>query len=256
MSEHCLSKPGAWPDDPWGHEHPVIKVADKIFAFVGAVGVGVKGGANRDVADEWLQRYPDDASVMAYIGRSGWNTSSSAARSPTTSCSRRSTTPTGWWSASCRRSTARRAGTPRPEVASAAGQRRSSGRRRWGPRWSQWGWPGPWKRPGGRRSASALRSFFSIRRISSAMMSSRPNRNAPRQDVPSRTSRTGARETRGGWPASPTRARWPSRASTTKRNRPTASPTLLSQRRAAPLRARSCVRVELDDAVQSAPGRR
>ena len=26
------------------------------------------------MADEWLDRYPDDASVMAYIGRSGWNT--------------------------------------------------------------------------------------------------------------------------------------------------------------------------------------
>jgi predicted DNA-binding protein (MmcQ/YjbR family) len=25
------------------------------------------------VADEWLARYPGDASVMAYIGRSGWN---------------------------------------------------------------------------------------------------------------------------------------------------------------------------------------
>ena len=23
---------------------------------------------------EWLDRYPEDASVMAYIGRSGWNT--------------------------------------------------------------------------------------------------------------------------------------------------------------------------------------
>ena len=73
MQEHCLTKPGAWPDNPWGHEHPVIKVADKIFAFLGAGGVGVKGGATRDVADEWLQRFPDDATVMAYIGRSGWN---------------------------------------------------------------------------------------------------------------------------------------------------------------------------------------
>ena len=87
MREYCLAKPGAWPDWPWGggpdaddgnspssgHEHPVIKVADKIFAFLAAGGVGVKGGPNRDVADEWLQRYPDDASVMAYIGRSGWN---------------------------------------------------------------------------------------------------------------------------------------------------------------------------------------
>ena len=78
MQAYCLGKPGAWADNPWGHEHPVIKVSDgsgggKIFAFLGAGGVGVKGGVNRDVADEWLQRFPKDASVMAYIGRSGWN---------------------------------------------------------------------------------------------------------------------------------------------------------------------------------------
>ena len=36
--------------------------------------VGLKCGANREIADEWLARYPDDARVMAYIGRSGWNT--------------------------------------------------------------------------------------------------------------------------------------------------------------------------------------
>ncbi len=71
--DHCLAKPGAWADNPWGHEHPVVKVADKIFAFVGAAGVGVKCGTGRETADEWLLRYPDEASVMAYIGRSGWN---------------------------------------------------------------------------------------------------------------------------------------------------------------------------------------
>lgn len=74
---HCQSKPGAWPDNPWDHEFPVFKVGEgergKIFAFLGATGVGVKAGRTRDVADEWLDRYPDDASVMAYIGRSGWN---------------------------------------------------------------------------------------------------------------------------------------------------------------------------------------
>ena len=74
---YCLTKPGAWPDNPWDHEHPVIKVglgeSGKIFAFLGATGVGVKGGPSREAADEWLQRFPDDASVMAYIGRSGWN---------------------------------------------------------------------------------------------------------------------------------------------------------------------------------------
>jgi predicted DNA-binding protein (MmcQ/YjbR family) len=36
--------------------------------------VGLKCGPDRDLADEWLTRYPHDASVMAYIGRSGWNT--------------------------------------------------------------------------------------------------------------------------------------------------------------------------------------
>jgi predicted DNA-binding protein (MmcQ/YjbR family) len=52
----------------------VAKVHDKIFAFLGAEAVGVKAGATREEADEWLARFPDDASVMAYIGRSGWNT--------------------------------------------------------------------------------------------------------------------------------------------------------------------------------------
>ena len=49
--------------------------AGRIFAFLGGDAVGVKCGAGREgPADEWLDRYPDDASVMAYIGRSGWNT--------------------------------------------------------------------------------------------------------------------------------------------------------------------------------------
>jgi predicted DNA-binding protein (MmcQ/YjbR family) len=53
-----------------------VKVGSKIFAFLGspqASAVGLKCGPNRELADEWLLRYPDDASVMAYIGRSGWN---------------------------------------------------------------------------------------------------------------------------------------------------------------------------------------
>jgi predicted DNA-binding protein (MmcQ/YjbR family) len=71
--EHCLTLPGAWPDEPWEGD-VVAKVADKIFAFIGDTSVGVKCGRSRDEADEWLERYPDDASVMAYIGRYGWNT--------------------------------------------------------------------------------------------------------------------------------------------------------------------------------------
>ena len=77
MQSHCLAKPGAWADHPWEPDHTVIKVGPgargKIFAFLGDDGVGVKSGRSREEADEWLQRFPRDATVMAYIGRSGWN---------------------------------------------------------------------------------------------------------------------------------------------------------------------------------------
>jgi predicted DNA-binding protein (MmcQ/YjbR family) len=79
---YCLAKPGAWQDEPWEGD-VVAKVGGKIFAFFGS-GTGAPGGpggsvglkcaASREAADEWLLRYPDDVSVMAYIGRSGWNT--------------------------------------------------------------------------------------------------------------------------------------------------------------------------------------
>lgn len=70
---YCLDKPGAWSDEPWEGDL-VAKVGDKIFAFTGEDTVGLKLGANRDEANEWLLRYPADATVMAYIGRFGWNT--------------------------------------------------------------------------------------------------------------------------------------------------------------------------------------
>ena len=76
LEEHCLAKSGAWADQPWEGDY-VAKVGEaergRIFAFLGEDAVGIKAGANREEADEWLARYPDDASVMAYIGRSGWN---------------------------------------------------------------------------------------------------------------------------------------------------------------------------------------
>jgi predicted DNA-binding protein (MmcQ/YjbR family) len=73
---YCLAKPGAWQDEPWEGD-VVAKVGPKIFAFFGTGAssfVSVKCGATRDEANEWLARYPDDAKVMPYIGRSGWNT--------------------------------------------------------------------------------------------------------------------------------------------------------------------------------------
>lgn len=73
LRAYCIGKPGAWPDTPW-EGGTVAKVHLKIFAFLGSDTVGLKCGATREEADEWLVRYPDEASVMAYIGRSGWNT--------------------------------------------------------------------------------------------------------------------------------------------------------------------------------------
>ncbi len=72
LREYCLAKPGAWPDEPWDGDG-VAKVHVKIFAFLGDDSVGVKCGTSREEADEWLVRYPEDASVLPYIGRSGWN---------------------------------------------------------------------------------------------------------------------------------------------------------------------------------------
>ncbi len=70
---YALAKPGAWQDEPWEGD-VVAKVHEKIFLFTGASSIGVKAGTSRDEADEWLIRFPDDARVMPYIGRSGWNT--------------------------------------------------------------------------------------------------------------------------------------------------------------------------------------
>ncbi len=72
MREYCLGKPGAWADQPWEGDH-VAKVGPKIFAFLGGETVGLKCGATRDEADEWVTRYPDAARPSPYIGRSGWN---------------------------------------------------------------------------------------------------------------------------------------------------------------------------------------
>jgi len=69
---YCLAKPGAVRDEPWDDD-PVAKVGDKIFAFLGGDGLGVKCGRDADEAAELRLRYPDHASVMAYIGRHGWN---------------------------------------------------------------------------------------------------------------------------------------------------------------------------------------
>lgn len=76
LLSYCLAKPGAWVDEPWEGDQ-VVKVGDKIFAFLGASDsgtIGLKCGKNADEAREWRDQYPDDVKVSAYIGRYGWNT--------------------------------------------------------------------------------------------------------------------------------------------------------------------------------------
>jgi predicted DNA-binding protein (MmcQ/YjbR family) len=78
IRSYCAAKPGAWEDEPWDGD-VVFKVGPgergKIFVFLGdGRAIGVKAARTREEADDWLARYPDDARVSAYIGRSGWNT--------------------------------------------------------------------------------------------------------------------------------------------------------------------------------------
>ncbi|GAB2691408.1 MmcQ/YjbR family DNA-binding protein [Nocardia thraciensis] len=72
LLRYCLSKPGAWQDEPWEGD-VVAKVGDKIFAFVSADSVTLKCGRNRVEADELVHVYPEDVAASAYIGRYGWN---------------------------------------------------------------------------------------------------------------------------------------------------------------------------------------
>src|SRR3954469_18768421 len=74
----CLWKPGAWLDEPWEGDE-VVKVGDKIFAFLGSVdapapSVGLKCGRTADEAGELRARSPGHVSASPYVGRYGWNT--------------------------------------------------------------------------------------------------------------------------------------------------------------------------------------
>ncbi len=76
LLKYCLAKPGGWIDEPWEGDQ-VVKVADKIFAFLGSAEgstIGLKCGRTADEAREWRDQSPDDVTVMPYIGRYGWNT--------------------------------------------------------------------------------------------------------------------------------------------------------------------------------------
>jgi predicted DNA-binding protein (MmcQ/YjbR family) len=72
---YCLAKPGAYLDNPWGHEDSVVKVGGKIFCFLGAgdgpAAVSVKN--TRAAVAEWRHRYPEHAGRAPYLNRELWN---------------------------------------------------------------------------------------------------------------------------------------------------------------------------------------
>ena len=63
-----------------GRPKRLIGLVSRIWALVGSTAsagscrcADAFEGVTRDAANEWLLRYPGDAAVMPYIGRSGWN---------------------------------------------------------------------------------------------------------------------------------------------------------------------------------------
>jgi predicted DNA-binding protein (MmcQ/YjbR family) len=72
LLEYCLAKPGAVQDEPWEGD-VVAKVGGKIFSFNGVATLGVKCGRDLEEAAELRERFPNDVTVLAYIGRFGWN---------------------------------------------------------------------------------------------------------------------------------------------------------------------------------------
>ena len=71
---YALSKPGAWPDSPWGEDHNLAKVGSKIFLFPGRVeGRSTITVKNTETAvAELKQRYPELAGSAPYLNKRLW----------------------------------------------------------------------------------------------------------------------------------------------------------------------------------------
>jgi predicted DNA-binding protein (MmcQ/YjbR family) len=72
---YCLTKPGAYLDAPWGEGDNVVKVANKIFCFLGALDappvISVKN--TREGVQEWRDRFPEHVGVPRYLDKALWN---------------------------------------------------------------------------------------------------------------------------------------------------------------------------------------
>jgi predicted DNA-binding protein (MmcQ/YjbR family) len=91
LVSYCLSKPGAFPDYPWGEDDLVAKVGiapeGKVFAFLGS-GDGFghdpngdpaspRGGValkcEPDLVEELRAAYPEDVTTAPYLAKHQWN---------------------------------------------------------------------------------------------------------------------------------------------------------------------------------------
>ncbi len=72
---YCLSKPQAHLDAPWGDQDSVVKVAERIFCFLGAAdgppAITVKN--SREAVQEWRDRFPAHIGVPRYLNKALWN---------------------------------------------------------------------------------------------------------------------------------------------------------------------------------------
>lgn len=71
---YALGKPGAWVDSPWGENHYVAKVGQKIFLFPGErdgrPAITVKNTA--EAIEELKQRFGPDAGPAPYLDKRLW----------------------------------------------------------------------------------------------------------------------------------------------------------------------------------------
>ncbi|PZS31379.1 MAG: hypothetical protein DLM58_11935 [Pseudonocardiales bacterium] len=72
---HCVGRPGAYLDHPWGEEDTVVKVGGKIFCFFGgetdALGFAAKN--TREGIQAWRSRYPDHIGTGPYLNKELWS---------------------------------------------------------------------------------------------------------------------------------------------------------------------------------------
>jgi predicted DNA-binding protein (MmcQ/YjbR family) len=73
--EHCVAKPGAYLDNPWGEEAGVVKVGGKIFCFLGsAEGPATISAKNTpEGIEEWRARYPAHIGTPRYLRPHLWS---------------------------------------------------------------------------------------------------------------------------------------------------------------------------------------